>query len=85
MGKKIGEWQIDKRNGKRFRWVYNSQGWLVKEYEPGPWETDSQGKRFRMVGDIKEYERLIHTTMGTFTESEFKSMRRGEKHESEGY
>lgn len=27
--------------------------------EPGAWQTDESGRRFRMIGDVKEYEMMV--------------------------
>ena len=74
MRKKIGEWQVEKRTGCRFRWKYDNHGFLVKEYEPGPWKTDNQGRRYRMVAGVKEYETITRTSKGFFTDNELKNM-----------
>ena len=33
---------------------------------PGEWQTDKDGRRYRMVGPIKEYMATIQTTYGVF-------------------
>ena len=33
-----------------------------EEPVPGEWQTDENGKRYRMVGNIVEYAPTIHTT-----------------------
>ena len=36
-----------------------------EEVNPGEWQVDPKtGERFRMVGHIKEYEIMIHTSGG---------------------
>lgn len=51
------------------------------------WEVDEQGKRYRMVGKIKEYEPIICTSFGNIPESQLeeatRSVRAAEKAERE--
>jgi hypothetical protein len=37
---------------------------MKKEVVPGEWQMDESGRRYRMVGDIKEYEMLIQVGGG---------------------
>jgi hypothetical protein len=42
-----------------------------EEVNPGEWQVDPKtGERFRMVGHIKEYEMMIHTSGGIVPASE---------------
>lgn len=42
--------------------------------EPGEWEVDSNGKRFRRVGGCIEYEPTILTSHGTLTQRQLAEM-----------
>lgn len=42
--------------------------------EPGEWEVDSSGKRFRRVGGCIEYEPTILTSHGTLTQRQLAEM-----------
>ena len=40
------------------------------------WKVDEQGKRYRMVGGLKEYEAIIVTSRGNIPESQFEAVTR---------
>lgn len=42
--------------------------------EYGPWEVDSNGKRFRRLGNCIEYEPTISTTFGDLTQRQLAEM-----------
>ena len=41
--------------------------------DPGPWETGKDGKRFRRIGGMIEYESQILTTRGVLTQTQLDS------------
>lgn len=44
---------------------------MKRDMTPGEWQIDPlSGKRFRMVGGIKEYEMMVTTTYGVIPESQ---------------
>ena len=54
-----------------------------EQVTPSEWQEEKTPfgsvRRFRMIGNIKEYETTITTSSGTFTQSQLKDMQRREK------
>lgn len=49
---------------------------MKKNLEVGEWQTDQNGKRFRMIGGfIQEYETEVMTTCGNIPESRMKTLK----------
>ncbi|MBQ3379697.1 MAG: hypothetical protein IJG50_07550 [Clostridia bacterium] len=48
------------------------------ETKSGEWQTDENGKRYRMIGRIKEYEMTVLTSHGTVTQSQLEAINRHE-------
>ena len=55
-----------------------------EEVNPGEWQVDPKtGERFRMVGHIKEYEMMIHTSGGIVPASELAEHNKRQKEAEE--
>ena len=55
-----------------------------EEVNPGEWQVDHKtGERFRMVGHIKEYEMMIHTSGGIVPASELAEHNKRQKEAEE--
>lgn len=55
-----------------------------EEVNPGEWQVDPKtGERFRMVGHIKEYEMMIHTSGGIVQASELAEHNKRQKEAEE--
>ena len=55
-----------------------------EEEIPGEWQVDPKtGERFRMVGHIKEYEMMIHTSGGIVPASELAEHNKRQKEAEE--
>ena len=55
-----------------------------EEVNPGEWQVDPKtGERFRMVGHIKEYEMIIHTSGGIVPASELAEHNKRQKEAEE--
>lgn len=55
-----------------------------EEVNPGEWQVDPKtGERFRMVGHIKEYEMMIHTSGGIVPASELADFHKRQKEAEE--
>lgn len=55
-----------------------------EEVNPGEWQVDPKtGERFRMVGHIKEYEMMIHTSGGIVPASQLEDFHKRQKEAEE--
>ena len=56
-----------------------------EEEIPGEWQVDPKtGERFRMVGHIKEYEMMIHTSGGIVRQANLQNTTKGRKKQRNG-
>ncbi len=53
----------------------------MKEVSVTGWQIDDQGRRYRMVGDCKEFATVITTTRGTFYQDDLDKIPPQEKEE----
>lgn len=52
---------------------------MKKEIVPGEWQEDASGKRYRMVGNVKEYEMLIQVGGCQIPESQLEDFNKRRK------
>ena len=55
----------------------------IEDHNPGEWELDEWGKRFRRVGNCIEYATIIETTDGAFYEDELIEYQKRKKQQEE--